>query len=46
MSDEAGFVAFVREHSRSLYSTAFLLTADSAAAEELLQDTLVRLYPD
>jgi RNA polymerase sigma-70 factor (sigma-E family) len=46
MTDEASFAAFVREHSRSLYSTAFLLTADSGAAEELLQDTLVRLYPD
>lgn len=40
----AAFAAFVREHSRTLFGTAYLLTGDSHAAEELLQDTLARLY--
>lgn len=43
--NDAGFAAFVREHSRSLFGTACLLTGDPHAAEELLQDTLARLYP-
>jgi RNA polymerase sigma-70 factor (sigma-E family) len=43
--DRAGFAAFVRDGSRSLYGTALVLTGDPNAAEELLQDTLVRLYP-
>jgi RNA polymerase sigma-70 factor (sigma-E family) len=43
--DASGFAAFVREHSRSLYGTALVLTGDPDAAEELVQDTLVRLYP-
>jgi RNA polymerase sigma-70 factor (sigma-E family) len=39
------FVQFVQAHSRSLFGTAFLLTGTADAAEELLQDTLVALYP-
>lgn len=39
------FAAFVREHSRSLFGTAYLLTGSGHAAEELLQDTLAGLYP-
>jgi RNA polymerase sigma-70 factor (sigma-E family) len=45
MSDDAAFAAFVREHSRSLFGTAYLLTGETHRAEELLQDTLTRLYP-
>jgi RNA polymerase sigma-70 factor (sigma-E family) len=42
---ETEFAAFVREHTRALLRTAYLLTGDANAAEELVQDTLVRLYP-
>ncbi|MEO3935781.1 SigE family RNA polymerase sigma factor [Dermatophilaceae bacterium Soc4.6] len=36
---------FLREHHGSLFRTALLLTGDAVDAEELLQDTLVRLFP-
>src|SRR5580693_7459146 len=39
------FAAFVRAHTATLLRTAYLLTGSSSAAEELVQDTLVRLYP-
>jgi RNA polymerase sigma-70 factor (sigma-E family) len=39
------FPDFVREASRSLYGTALMLTGQADEAEELLQDTLARLYP-
>ena len=39
------FAAFVRDHTRTLYGTACMLTRNHDSAEELLQDTLVRLYP-
>jgi RNA polymerase sigma-70 factor (sigma-E family) len=42
---EVGFAGFVREHTTALLRTAYLLTGNAAAAEELVQDTLVRLYP-
>jgi RNA polymerase sigma-70 factor (sigma-E family) len=42
---EAGFAGFVREHTGALLRTAYLLTGSTHAAEELVQDTLVRLYP-
>jgi RNA polymerase sigma-70 factor (sigma-E family) len=45
MDDAAGFAMFVRQHSTALLRAAYLLTGDRSAAEELLQDTLVRLYP-
>ena len=49
MGAEAGadrtFVDFVRAQTPSLYRTALLVTHNSLAAEELLQETLVRLYP-
>lgn len=41
---EAGFAAFVREYTPTLLRTAYLLTGAAAAAEDLVQDTLVRLY--
>lgn len=45
MRAEAGFAGFVREHTSALLRTAYLLTGNRPAAEELVQDTLVRLYP-
>jgi RNA polymerase sigma-70 factor (sigma-E family) len=42
---EAGFAGFVREHTSALLRMAYLLTGNRTAAEELVQDTLVRLYP-
>lgn len=43
--DEREFASFVRTHSSALIRTAYLLTGSAPAAEELVQDTLVRLYP-
>ena len=45
MRSEAGFTGFVREHTPALLRTAYLLTGNAQSAEELVQDTLVRLYP-
>jgi RNA polymerase sigma-70 factor (sigma-E family) len=45
MSEEQRFAAFVRANSRSLFGTAYLLTGNRDAAEDLLQETLTRLYP-
>lgn len=45
MSDEITFEKFVRAHTRTLFTTAFLLTGDRDAAEDLVQETLSRLYP-
>lgn len=42
---DAHFGGFVAAQTDSLLSTAFLLTRNSALAEELVQDTLVALYP-
>lgn len=39
------FVGFVREHTDALLKTAYLLTRNGPDAEELVQDTLVWLYP-
>ena len=39
------FARFVEDGTSSLLGTAFLLTRDRQAAEELVQDTLVALYP-
>lgn len=39
------FADFVRQHTRSLFSTAFLLTGSRERAEDLLQETLTALYP-
>lgn len=43
-SDER-FSAFVGEHTDALLRTAYLLTRNSVEAEEVVQDTLVWLYP-
>ena len=45
MRVEGGFAGFVREHTSALLRTAYLLTGNRQAAEELVQDTLARLYP-
>jgi RNA polymerase sigma-70 factor (sigma-E family) len=45
MSDDTMFESFVRGNSAGLTRTAFLLTGSRDAAEELVQDTLTRLYP-
>jgi RNA polymerase sigma-70 factor (sigma-E family) len=42
---EVGFAEFVREHTSTLLRTAYLVTGNRLAAEELVQDTLARLYP-
>jgi RNA polymerase sigma-70 factor (sigma-E family) len=42
---ELGFAGFVRDHTPALLRTAYLLTGNAQAAEELVQDTLARLYP-
>jgi RNA polymerase sigma-70 factor (sigma-E family) len=42
---EVGFAGFVRENTPALLRTAYLLTGNGGHAEELVQDTLVRLYP-
>ena len=42
---EVGFAGFVREHTAVLLRTAYLMTGNAQAAEELVQDTFVRLYP-
>ncbi|MCW2539583.1 MAG: polymerase, sigma-24 subunit, subfamily [Frankiales bacterium] len=39
------FAMFVRSHTDALLRSAYLLTRDGPAAEELVQDTLVWLYP-
>jgi RNA polymerase sigma-70 factor (sigma-E family) len=39
------YASFVREHTAALLRTGYLLTRDPVDAEELVQDTLVWLYP-
>jgi RNA polymerase sigma-70 factor (sigma-E family) len=41
---EVGFAEFVRAQTQGLLRTAYLLTGSGSAAEELVQDTLVRLF--
>lgn len=45
MDVQLGFAEFVRANTAALLRTGYLLTGNSGAAEELVQDTLVRLYP-
>ncbi|MEO6701247.1 MAG: sigma factor, partial [Jatrophihabitantaceae bacterium] len=42
---DAHFADFVQARTDALLTTAYLLSRDRAAAEELVQDTLVALYP-
>jgi RNA polymerase sigma-70 factor (sigma-E family) len=41
---ELEFAEFVRTNTAALLRTGYLLTGNAGAAEELVQDTLVRLY--
>lgn len=43
---EVEFTTFVRAHTPALLRSAYLLTRDAASAEDLVQDTLVRLHPN
>ena len=45
MDGDGDFARFVRTNTPALTRTAYLLCGDTLAAEELVQDTLVRLYP-
>lgn len=45
MQDTREFAAFVRANTSALLRTAYLLTGSASGAEELVQDTLARLYP-
>jgi RNA polymerase sigma-70 factor (sigma-E family) len=45
MADDCEFTSFVRANTSALLRTAYLLTGNALSAEELVQDTLVRLYP-
>jgi RNA polymerase sigma-70 factor (sigma-E family) len=44
-AEPSSLETFVRAHSRSLFGTAYLLTGEAAAAEDLVQDTLASLLP-
>lgn len=44
-TSSAEFALFVRAHTNDLLRSAYLLTGNRAAAEDLVQDTLLRLYP-
>ena len=45
MDDDALFARFVREHTGALLRSAYLLTGSSSSAEDLVQETFLRLYP-
>lgn len=45
MTEITEFSPFVRAHSTALLRSAFLLTGDLAAAEDLVQDTFLQLFP-
>ena len=41
---DAGFTAFVQAHTGSLHHTAYLLTGNRQAADDLLQDALLKTW--
>ena len=41
---DAGFIAFVQAHTGSLHHTAYLLTGNRQAADDLLQDALLKTW--
>lgn len=45
MDTDVLFAQFVREQTAQLLRSAYLLTGNASAAEDLVQDTLVRLFP-
>jgi RNA polymerase sigma-70 factor (sigma-E family) len=44
MAEDVEFPVFVRTNSAALLRSAYLLTGDQSSAEDLVQDTFVRLY--
>lgn len=44
MTDDAAFAQFVRANMSPLSRTAYLMTGSTASAEDLVQETLLRLY--
>ena len=44
-TDSANFAGFVRAHTPDLLRSAYLMTGTIVTAEDLVQDTLLRLYP-
>ncbi len=44
-SDARTFEVLVRPHVSALYQTAFKLTGSMVDAEDIVQDTLIKLYP-
>lgn len=45
MDNDVLFAQFVREQTATLLRSAYLLTGSSPAAEDLVQETLLRLFP-
>jgi RNA polymerase sigma-70 factor (sigma-E family) len=45
MDNDVLFAQFVREQTTTLLRSAYLLTGSSPAAEDLVQETLLRLFP-
>lgn len=45
MDNDVLFAQFVREQTTALLRSAYLLTGSSPAAEDLVQETLLRLFP-
>jgi RNA polymerase sigma-70 factor (sigma-E family) len=45
MDNDALFAQFVREQTATLLRSAYLLTGNATAAEDLVQDTFARLFP-
>ena len=45
MDNDVLFAQFVREHTTQLLRSAYLLTGSASSAEDLVQETLLRLYP-
>lgn len=45
MDNDVLFAQFVREQTATLLRSAYLLTGNSPAAEDLVQETLLRLFP-
>jgi RNA polymerase sigma-70 factor (sigma-E family) len=46
MDPELEFVTFVQTHSAALFRTAFVLTRQRTSAEDLVQETFTKLYPN
>lgn len=42
--DEAAFEALYRRHARAVHALAIRLTGDAAAAEDIVQDTFLRMF--